>query len=77
MRRTTDRPEGLQAGTLRLVGTDAVTIVTATKRLMDDASYYKTMADAENPYGDGHAAEQIADALAEIKGSAARLSEAS
>jgi UDP-N-acetylglucosamine 2-epimerase (non-hydrolysing) len=77
MRRSTDRPEGLQAGTLRLVGTDAVTIVTAAQRLMDDASHHKTMADAENPYGDGHASERIADALAAIKESAAQLSEAS
>ncbi len=63
MRSVTERPEGVQAGTVRLVGTDEATIVSETRRLLDDPAAYEAMAQAVNPYGDGHAAERIVDAL--------------
>ena len=59
MRQTTERPEGVQAGTVRLVGTDAEMIVYETSRLLTDAQAYSDMARAHNPYGDGHATERI------------------
>ena len=64
MRETTERPEGVAAGTARLVGTDADRIVRETNRLLDDPAAYVAMAQAHNPFGDGHAAERIADLLA-------------
>ena len=64
MRETTERPEGIAAGTARLVGTDADRIVRETNRLLDDPATYAAMAQAHNPFGDGHAAERIADLLA-------------
>ncbi len=64
MRETTERPEGIAAGTARLVGTDADRIVRETNRLLDDPAAYVAMAQAHNPFGDGHAAERIADLLA-------------
>ena len=64
MRETTERPEGVAAGTARLVGTDPDTIVAETERLLDDPDAYTAMARAHNPFGDGHAAERIADLLA-------------
>jgi UDP-N-acetylglucosamine 2-epimerase len=63
MREVTERPEALEAGTARLVGTDADRIFAEASRLMDDAEAHATMAKAANPYGDGHAAERIVDAL--------------
>lgn len=63
MRDTTERPEALEAGTVRLVGTDKDLIVAETARLLDDAVYYRQMQRAVNPYGDGHACERIVDAL--------------
>ena len=63
MRDTTERPEGIKAGTLRLVGTDEETIYREFTRLLDDPEAYRKMAHAENPYGDGHACERIADIL--------------
>ena len=63
MRDTTERPEGIQAGTLKLVGTDEETIYREFTRLLDDRQAYERMAHAENPYGDGHACERIADVL--------------
>ena len=63
MRETTERPEGVEAGTLRLVGTETSHIVQEAKRLVDDESEYAKMAKASNPYGDGHAAELIVEAL--------------
>ena len=63
MRDTTERPEGIQAGTLKLVGTDEETIYREFTRLLDDRQAYDRMAHAENPYGDGHACERIADIL--------------
>ena len=63
MRETTERPEGIEAGILRLVGTETSRIVDEASRLLDDASEYSSMAKAANPYGDGHAAERIVDVL--------------
>ena len=59
MRETTERPEGVEAGTALLVGAVEKRIVENTVRLLDDASAYEAMANAVNPYGDGHAAERI------------------
>lgn len=64
MRETTERPEGVAAGTAKLVGTDADTIVRETERLLDDAAAYAAMARAHNPFGDGQSAGRIADLLA-------------
>ena len=63
MRQVTERPEGVQAGTVRLVGTDSELIVAETCHLLDDTTAYSAMAQAINPYGDGHAAERIVEAL--------------
>ena len=59
MRDTTERPEALEAGTVRLVGSDHDRIVEQVSRLLDDAAYYETMSHAVNPYGDGYACERI------------------
>ncbi|MCE9644810.1 MAG: UDP-N-acetylglucosamine 2-epimerase (non-hydrolyzing) [Chloroflexi bacterium] len=59
LREVTERPEGVQAGTLKLVGTETRRIVEETNLLLDDASAYGKMSNASNPYGDGHAAEKI------------------
>ena len=64
MRETTERPEGIEAGTAKLVGTDADRIVAETERLLDDEAAYAAMARAHNPFGDGHSAARIADLLA-------------
>lgn len=63
MRDTTERPEGVAAGTLRLVGTDEETIYKNFKELLENPVAYKAMSHAFNPYGDGHAYERIADIL--------------
>ena len=63
MREVTERPEGVQAGTVKLVGTDTETILRETRNLLDNQHAYKKMAKAVNPYGDGHAAERIVQAL--------------
>lgn len=63
MRDTTERPEGIQAGTLKLVGTSEETIYKEFTRLLTDQSAYKAMSHAANPYGDGHASERIADVI--------------
>ncbi|HXQ38616.1 MAG TPA: UDP-N-acetylglucosamine 2-epimerase (non-hydrolyzing), partial [Anaerolineales bacterium] len=63
LRETTERPEGVEAGTLRLVGTQTGDIVRETTQLLDDPSAYSKMAKAVNPYGDGHAAQRIVEAL--------------
>jgi len=65
LRETTERQEAVRAGASRLVGTDAVRIVEETYRLLDDPAAYARMAHVTNPYGDGHAAERIVDALAQ------------
>lgn len=63
MRDTTERPEGIKAGTIRLVGTDEETIYKNFKLLIEDENEYEMMSKASNPYGDGHACERIADIL--------------
>lgn len=63
MRDTTERPEGIAAGTLRLVGTEEETIYKNFKELLEDRAAYDRMAHASNPYGDGFASVRIADAL--------------
>ena len=63
LRNTTERPEGIEAGTLKLVGTDSDAIYRETLRLLTDPSEYERMSKASNPYGDGHASERIADAI--------------
>lgn len=63
MRDTTERPEALEAGTVKLVGTDYDKIVSEVSRLLDDATYYDKMSKAVNPYGDGLACGRIVDAL--------------
>ena len=63
MRDTTERPEALAAGTVKLVGTDRAKIVTEVSRLLDDASHYASMSEAQNPYGDGNACERIVQVL--------------
>ena len=68
MRETTERPEGIAAGTLRLVGTREETIRREISRLLTDRSAYEAMAQASNPYGDGHACERIADILCAREG---------
>lgn len=64
LRDTTERPEAVAAGTVRLVGTDENRVYTEAKRLLTDAQAYATMSEAANPYGDGKAAEYIAEILA-------------
>ncbi len=63
MRDTTERPEGVAAGTAKLVGTDKDLIVKEAHKLLDNKDYYEAMAKAHNPFGDGHASERIADVI--------------
>lgn len=63
MRDTTERPEGIAAGTLKLVGTDEETIYSEFKRLLTEQDEYEKMSQASNPYGDGFACKRIADVL--------------
>ncbi len=63
MRETTERPEGIKAGTLKLVGTDEHKIYDNFKLLVDNNDEYDKMAHASNPYGDGFACMRIADIL--------------
>lgn len=63
MRDTTERPEAVEAGTVRLVGTDFERIVGEAERLLDSPTDYEMMAHAHNPYGDGHAGKRIAERL--------------
>lgn len=64
LRDTTERPEGVSAGTLKLVGTNGENVKKEMIRLLDDEAEYQRMANARNPYGDGHACERILDAIA-------------
>jgi UDP-N-acetylglucosamine 2-epimerase (non-hydrolysing) len=66
LRQVTERPEGVAAGVLKLVGTDTSQIVRAANHLLDDPSAYAEMAHASNPYGDGNAAGRIVDALLDL-----------
>ncbi|MBR9829271.1 MAG: UDP-N-acetylglucosamine 2-epimerase (non-hydrolyzing) [Oceanospirillales bacterium] len=63
MRETTERPEAVEAGTVKLVGTDIHTIVTEVNSLLTDATAYQRMSQAHNPYGDGQACQRILNAL--------------
>ncbi len=63
LRDTTERPEGIQAGTLKLAGTDEETIYQLTKQLLEDQEEYRKMSKASNPYGDGKASQRIVDAI--------------
>lgn len=63
LRETTERPEGIKAGTLRLVGTNPETVAQNMNQLLDDADEYRQMATAKNPYGDGKASERILKAI--------------
>jgi UDP-N-acetylglucosamine 2-epimerase (non-hydrolysing) len=64
LRNTTERPEAVEAGTARLVGTEVDAIVSACEQLLTDPEAYRAMAQARNPFGDGHASERILDVLA-------------
>ena len=64
MRDNTERPEAVEAGTVKLVGTNEELIVEETLKLLDNKEAYRTMARAHNPYGDGRAAERIHDLIA-------------
>ena len=63
LRDTTERPEGIAAGTLKLAGTEEETIYKLAKELLEDSDAYEKMAHASNPYGDGHASKRIVEAL--------------
>ena len=63
LRDVTERPEGVESGGLRIVGTDRGKIVKEASRLLDDPAEYARMANAPNPFGDGHAAERIVASL--------------
>jgi UDP-N-acetylglucosamine 2-epimerase (non-hydrolysing) len=65
LREVTERPEGITAGTLKLVGTDPARIMTECRKLLDDPVAHRSMARAANPFGDGHAAERIVARLLE------------
>lgn len=65
LRDTTERPEGIAAGTLRLVGTDPEIVTKEMKRLLDDKEEYQRMADAKNPYGDGKSSGRILKAISQ------------
>ena len=71
MRETTERPEGVEAGTAKLVGTETARIVTEIFTLLDDKAAYEAMARAHNPFGDGHSARRIVELLANEIGSEA------
>ena len=68
MRDKTERPEGVDAGTARLVGPSRERIVAECSRLLDDPEAYESMARAHNPYGDGHASERIAKSICQFLG---------
>ncbi len=67
LREKTERPEGVTAGVLKLVGTDTKTIITETSQLLDDPAAWQKMAHTANPFGDGHAAERIVQAILDYK----------
>ena len=66
MRDTTERPEGVTAGNAKLVGTSVEKIVTEMNELLSNPKAYAAMSEAKNPYGDGTASKQIADALTKM-----------
>ena len=68
LRNVTERPEGVEAGVLKLVGTDPDMIVSEARRLLEDPAAYQAMAHAKNPFGDGHASERIVQAILNYSG---------
>ena len=70
LRDTTERPEGLSAGTLMLVGTDEENVYSYTKLLLDNGEIHAKMTSLKNPYGDGNACKRIADVVERITGGA-------
>ncbi len=72
LRNTTERPEGVEAGVLKLVGWDTERIVYEAGRLLEDENAYRSMVKAENPFGDGHAAERIVAAILNFKDAGGR-----
>ena len=75
MRENTERPEAVSAGTVLLIGTDRQRIIDETKKLLDDKAAYAAMANAVNPYGDGHAAKRAVAAISQLVGIGKRLEE--
>lgn len=75
MRDNTERPEAVEAGTVKLIGTDEERIVFEVDRLLHDAAHFESMANAINPYGDGRASERTVGALAELLGVGQRIDE--
>lgn len=75
MRENTERPEAVTAGTVKLIGTFRERIVSETRRLLDDADAYEQMANAVNPYGDGHGADRAIAAISELTGVGKRAEE--
>lgn len=67
MRDVTERPEGIESGTVKLVGTNSKSIIKAVSKLLDDPNEFSTMSKAVNPYGDGNASERILSALKSLK----------
>ncbi len=63
MRNTTERPEGIEAGVVKLVGTDEKDIIDGALELLEDQNVYKKMSRSANPYGDGRASKKITDIL--------------
>ncbi|MCE5091070.1 UDP-N-acetylglucosamine 2-epimerase (non-hydrolyzing) [Staphylococcus devriesei] len=63
LRDVTERPEGVEAGTLKVIGTNIDSVYSETKKLLDDTSIYQTMAMTQNPYGDGEASTRICDSI--------------
>ena len=68
LRNTTERPEAVTAGTVKLIGTGKEDVYAATMRLLSDETYYRSMAESVNPYGDGKASERIVSYLLEAYG---------
>ena len=75
LRDTTERPEGVRAGTLKLVGTDPVRVKEAMAALLTDETLYRQMSQAPNPYGDGRASERIVQSIQQYFGAVASVSE--
>ena len=73
LRNVTERPEGVEAGTLKLVGTEKETIIELTRELLDSSEAYSKMAKAINPFGDGKASERVVRVLTKIHRSAAEM----
>ncbi len=65
MRNTTERPEAVEAGTVKLVGTNPITIVNEVNKLLKDRSIYESMSQSHNPYGDGKACQKIVNLIKE------------